>query len=67
MGEKSSLQKLAPLTIEAPFLEARGHGRGWKAGSAGGEDPMKDHFPSAEEGGKGLTIRAPQGRFRPGR
>jgi len=49
------------------FLVARGQGRGLKAGSAGGEDSMKDHFPSAEGGGKGIAICAPQSRFRPDR
>jgi hypothetical protein len=43
------------------FLVARGQGRGLKAGSAGGEDPMKERLSSAEKGGKGLAIRAPQG------
>jgi len=38
---------LPPFTFEMPILVARGQGRGWKAGSAGGEDPMKGHFPSA--------------------
>jgi len=58
---------LPTFTFKIPFLMARGLGRGLKAGSAGGEDPMKDHFPSAEEGGKRLAICAPQGRFRPAR
>jgi len=58
---------LPTFTFKIPFLVARGQGRGLKAGSAGGEDPMKDHFPSAEEGGKRLAICAPQGRFRPDR
>jgi hypothetical protein len=58
---------LRPFTLEMPFLVARGQGRGLKAGSAGGEDPMKDRFPSAEGGGKGRAICAPPGRFRPDR
>jgi hypothetical protein len=58
---------LPPFTFEMPFLVARGQGRGWKAGSAGGEDPMKVRFPSAEGGGTGRAICAPPGRFRPDR
>jgi len=56
---------LLAFTFEITFLVDRGRGRGLKAGSAGGEDPMKDFFPSAEKGGKGMAICAPQGRFRP--
>jgi len=53
--------------VEMPFLLARGQGRGLKAGSAGGKDPMKDRFSSSEGGGTGRGICEPQGRFRPDR
>ena len=62
-----SKKNTPPFTFEMPFLMARGQGRGWKAGSAGGEDPMKGRFPSAKGGGKGRAICPPQGRFRPDR
>jgi hypothetical protein len=58
---------LPTFTFAMLILVARGQGRGLKAGSTGGEDPMKDHFPSAEEGGKHLAVCAPQIRFRPHR
>jgi hypothetical protein len=53
------------FSSKMPFLVARGQGRGLKAGSAGGEDPMKDRLSSAKKGGKGLAICAYKGRFRP--
>ena len=46
LGVKAGMG-LASLTLEMPILAARGQGRGWKAGSAGGEDLMKGHFPYA--------------------
>jgi len=58
---------LPPFTFEGSILVARGQGRGLKAGSAGGEDPMKGHFPAAEGDGPGWAICAPQDRFRPDR
>jgi hypothetical protein len=54
-----------PFTFETSFLVARLQGRGSQAGSAAGRDPMKDHLPSAEEGGKRRFIWLPRARFRP--
>jgi hypothetical protein len=55
--KKSMAEGLWPsLTFEMPFLVARGQGCGLKAGSAGGEDSMKDRLPPAERGGGGRAV-----------
>jgi hypothetical protein len=56
-----------PFTFGIPFVVVRVQGRGSQAGSAGARDPMKDHFSSAERGGKKKVICGAQARFRPNR
>jgi len=49
-----------PFYFEMPFLLPRGRAHGWRAGSAGGEYPVEDSFPSVGGGGKGMAICAPR-------